>query len=157
MAKEVERKFLVANPRWRMLAEPGLAISQFYIAATPDRSVRVRIREGREATLTIKFGGDKRVRDEFEYPIPPEEAFEMRAFALGTVIAKRRHLVRHKGHVYEVDVFEGALNGLIVAELETEAEVPDADLPGWLGREVTGEAAFYNSSLAMHGLPALIA
>jgi CYTH domain-containing protein len=65
--------------------------------------------------------------------------------------------VRHRGHVYEVDVFEGALAGLIVAELETEAEVADADLPGWLGREVTGEAPFYNSSLAMHGLPALIA
>lgn len=157
MAKEVERKFLVANPRWRILAEPGIAIIQFYIATTPDRSVRVRIREGREATLTVKFGGDRRVRDEFEYPIPPDEALAMQAFALGAVIAKRRHIVRHKGHAYEVDMFDGALNGLVVAELETEVEVADADLPGWLGREVTGEAPFYNSSLAMHGLPALTA
>jgi adenylate cyclase len=156
MAKEVERKFLVSRADWRQFAEPGVAIVQFYIASTSDRSVRVRIRKGTEATLTVKFGGDKRIRDEFEYPIPPHDAREMMQFAIGAVIEKTRHLVRHRGHVYEVDVFAGALAGLVVAELETEAEVPDEMLPAWLGREVTGQAEFYNASLARHGLPELI-
>jgi CYTH domain-containing protein len=156
MAKEVERKFLVSRSDWRQSAEPGIAIVQFYIASTNERSVRVRIRKGTEATLTIKFGGDKRIRDEFEYPIPPDEAREMKQFAIGALIEKTRHLVRHRGHVYEVDVFGGALPGLVVAELETEAEVPDEMLPPWLGREVTGRAEYYNASLARHGLPELI-
>lgn len=156
MAKEVERKFLVARPDWRTAAGPGIAIMQFYLAAGADRSVRVRIRAGDTATLTMKFGEGQRVRDEFEYPIPSADAREMRAFAVGAVIEKRRHLVTHHGHVYEVDVFDGELSGLVVAELETEADVPDAHLPDWLGREVTGEAAFLNSSLARHGMPGLV-
>ena len=156
MAKEVERKFLVSRSDWRQFAEPGIAIVQFYIASTSERSVRVRIRKGSEATLTIKFGGDKRIRDEFEYPIPPDEAREMMQFAIGSLVEKTRHLVRHRGHVYEVDVFAGALTGLVVAELETEVEVPDELLPSWLDREVTGQAEFYNASLARHGLPELI-
>ena len=156
MAKEVERKFLVSRSDWRAVAEPGIAIVQFYIASTAERSVRIRIRRDSEATLTIKFGGDKRIRDEFEYPIPPEEARDMERFAIGAVIEKTRHLVRHRGDVYEVDVFGGALAGLVVAELETEKDVPDADLPAWLGREVTGEAAYYNASLARRGLPELV-
>lgn len=156
MAKEVERKFLVSRSDWRQSAEPGIAIVQFYIASTAGRSVRVRIRRGGQATLTIKFGGDKRVRDEFEYPIPADDAREMMQFAVGSVIEKTRHLVRHRGHVYEVDVFGGALAGLVVAELETEAEVPDDQLPSWLGREVTGQAEFYNTSLARHGLPEFV-
>jgi adenylate cyclase len=156
MAKEVERKFLVSRSDWRQFAEPGIAIMQFYLASTGERSVRIRIREGTEATLTLKFGGDKRIRDEFEYPIPPEEAREMLQFAIGAVVEKTRHLVRHRGFVYEVDVFGGALAGLVVAELETEAEVPDDMLPPWLDREVTGEAEYYNTALSRHGLPELI-
>lgn len=153
MAKEVERKFLVADERWRADAEPAGALRQFYLAAAPDRSVRVRIKDGRSARLTLKFGAGARERDEFEYDLPLGEAREMERFALGNVIEKTRSLVRHDGHVYEVDVFAGALAGLVVAELETEAEVPDARLPGWLGREVTGEPGYYNAALALEGLP----
>ena len=69
MAKEVERKFLVSRSDWRAVAEPGIAIVQFYIASTAERSVRIRIRRDSEATLTIKFGGDKRIRDEVSFLI----------------------------------------------------------------------------------------
>lgn len=153
MAREVERKFLVRDSGWRALADEGVLITQFYVAAGEDRSVRLRIRDGERALLTLKFGGAALVRDEFEYGIPLEDARAMERFAVGRVIEKTRYRVPHRGHVYEVDAFERSLAGLVIAELETEETVPDADLPSWLGREVTGEAAFYNASLALHGSP----
>lgn len=157
MVKEIERKFLVSGNAWRDLVEADIPIRQFYLAATPDRSVRVRVSNGASAKLTLKFGSKVRERDEFEYPIPLAEAEEMEAFAIGHVIEKTRHHVRHRGHLYEVDVFGGMLAGLVVAELETPEDVPDEMLPDWLGREVTGEQRFYNASLALGGIPEIAA
>lgn len=153
MAKEIERKFLVKSDGWRAAARQGASMRQFYVMAAPDRSVRVRIKDGRKARLTLKFGTHARIRDEYEMPLDLADAREMERFALGTVIEKTRHLVDHAGRTFEVDVFSGALAGLVVAELETAEDVADADLPAWLGREVTGETAFYNASLALKGLP----
>lgn len=153
MAKEVERKFLVTNADWRAFAEGSTAINQVYLAATAGRSVRVRVRDGATALLTLKFGVHGSPRDEFEYAIPLADATEMMAFAVGRIVEKVRHEVRHKGYLYEVDVFGGDLAGLVIAELETPDAVPDADLPAWLGREVTGEGAYYNASLARNGRP----
>ncbi|MDH6230603.1 adenylate cyclase [Mesorhizobium soli] len=152
MAKEIERKFLVASEDWREAVVEVLPMQQFYLATAPDRSVRVRLRQG-IAILTMKFGVKDRVREEFEYPIPMAEAEEMRAFAIGRVIKKVRHKVRHRNHIYEIDVFEGDYSGLVIAELETPDDVPDEDLPAWLGREVTGEAAYYNASMALRERP----
>ena len=152
MAKEIERKFLVANDEWRGHVTAVLPIRQFYLVAAPDRTVRVRIRDGK-ALLTLKFGVQAKERDEFEYPIPISEAEEMLAFVRGNVIEKTRHHVRHGGYLYEVDVFAGALEGLVLAELETQDDVPDTALPSWLGREVTGQPAYYNASLALVGRP----
>lgn len=157
MAKEVERKFLVRSEAWRGLVEAEIRIRQCYLAATAGRSLRVRIRDDASAQLTLKFGSHGRVRDEFEYPIPLEDAEEMMEFAIGHVIEKTRHHVRFGGFLYEVDIFTGHLAGLVIAELETPEDVPDRALPPWLGREVTGESAFYNASLARHGLPVVAA
>ena len=153
MAKEIERKFLVTSDDRRGQAGAKTAIRQFYLVAVNGRSLRVRIRDGSSAVLTLKFGAHGRERDEFEYPIPLRDAEEMQEFAVGLVIEKTRHEVRHNGYVYEVDVFAGALAGLVIAELETPDDIPVAKLPLWLGREVTGESAFYNASLARNGLP----
>ncbi|RWD96790.1 CYTH domain-containing protein [Mesorhizobium sp.] len=157
MGKEVERKFLVSDPAWRSLVEADIRIRQFYVAAQPGRTVRVRISDGRSAELTLKFGDRARERDEFEYPIPLHEAEELMTFAIGRVIEKTRHHVRHRGYLYEVDVFGGVLSGLVVAELETPEDVPDEMLPDWLGREVTGEQKFYNASLALGEIPEIAA
>jgi adenylate cyclase len=157
MAKEVERKFLVDGDGWRGLSEAAVPILQFYLAANTGRSVRVRISGGTSAMLTLKFGSHGRERDEFEYPIPLEDAEELTAFAVGHVIEKTRHHVRHCGYLYEVDVFGGSLAGLVIAELETPDLVPEASLPAWLGREVTGDAAYYNASLARNGMPVVAA
>jgi len=157
MGKEVERKFLVSSSVWLELAEVDIRIRQFYLAAAPGRTLRIRISDGTSARLTLKFGDRARERDEYEYPIPLADAQEMLAFALGRVIEKTRHHVRHRGYLYEVDVFGGPLAGLVVAELETPEDVPDEMLPDWLGREVTGESEFYNASLALGGIPEIAA
>ncbi|TPJ25531.1 CYTH domain-containing protein [Mesorhizobium sp. B2-7-2] len=157
MGKEVERKFLVSSPAWRDEVEAEIRIRQFYVAAQPGRSVRVRISDERSAKLTLKFGDRARERDEFEYSIPLGEAEELMAFAVGRVIEKTRHHVRHGGYLYEVDVFGGELAELVIAELETPEDISDEMLPDWLGREVTGESRFYNASLALGGNPEIAA
>ena len=113
MAKEVERKFLVKADGWRGLVEAAIPIRQFYLAATPGRSLRVRISGGTVAFLTMKFGRHARIRDEFEYPVPLEDAEELAAFAVGRIIEKTRHHVRHQGYLYEVDVSKGILTLMI--------------------------------------------
>src|SRR5689334_5608721 len=119
MAKEIERKFLVSSSAWRASVEAEIGIRQFYLAAGPARTVRIRISDGNAATLTLKFSGKGPGREEYEYTVPLAEAEEMQAFALGRVIEKTRHHVRHEDYLYEVDVFGGALAGLVIAELET--------------------------------------
>ena len=153
MAKEIERKFLVLDERWRDLVEEEIRIRQFYVAAGPGRTVRIRISDGATAVLTLKFSGRGRGRDEFEYPVPLAEAEEMQSFAIGRVIEKTRCHVHHGGYLYEVDVFGGELAGLVIAELETPDDVPAEALPAWLGREVTHEGRYYNASLALREVP----
>jgi len=149
MAKEIERKFLVAGCEWRKQVTRSMAFRQAYVASMEDRSVRVRIVDRRDATLTVKIGASALVRDEYEYAIPLEDAEELMESAPGVVIEKTRHTVEHGGFTWEIDVFEGQYEGLVVAEVEMHNENADPDLPAWLGREVTGDRRFSNQSLAM--------
>lgn len=149
MAKEIERKFLVAGGEWRNQVTRSMAFRQAYVASMEDRSVRVRIVDRRDATLTVKIGASALVRDEYEYAIPLEDAEELMQSAPGVVIEKTRHTVEHGGFTWEIDVFEGQYEGLVVAEVEMHNENADPDLPAWLGREVTGDRRFSNQSLAM--------
>ena len=153
MAKEIEQKFLVIGEGWREVATARRQLRQFYLATGDERSVRVRVVDGIEARLTLKFGGTGRIRDEFEYDLPLEDAEEMQAFAIGTPIVKTRHIVPVGDHVWEVDEFAEALAGLVMAEVECADPVPMAERPSWVGREVTEDAGFYNLSLALNGLP----
>lgn len=153
MAKEIERKFLIRNEGWRDHAIGSTRFVQFYLAGDADRSVRVRISDDTSAMLTLKFGTDPAARDEFEYPIALDDARQMRAFALGHAIDKTRHIVPWKGRTYEVDIFGAPFAGRALAELEGEINVSDADLPPWLGREVTGLGGYQNASLARNGWP----
>jgi len=73
----------------------------------------------------------------------------MQAFAVGRVITKIRHHVRHGGRLYEVDVSGGYLGGLVIAELEDADAASARRLPPWIGREVTGDPAYYNAALAL--------
>lgn len=149
MAKEVERKFLVKSEAWRDGVERAISIRQFYLAVGVDRSIRIRISDRTRAKLTLKFGAGQKERDEFEFDIPLHDALSMLEFSVGTVIEKIRYHVAHNGYLFEVDVYSGDLDGLIVAELETPDDVADSLLPSWIGREVTGDQRYSNAVLAL--------
>ncbi|TCR78295.1 CYTH domain-containing protein [Rhizobium sp. BK376] len=147
MAKEIERKFLVRDDRWRNSVSEVKHFRQAYIASMEDRSVRVRLANEEVATITIKLGRSL-TRDEFEYDIAATDAKELMCAAIGLVIEKKRHLVPYKGFTWEVDVFMGAHEGLIIAEVEMKSEDDNPELPDWLGQEVTGEYRYSNQALA---------
>ncbi|AEG05611.1 CYTH domain-containing protein [Sinorhizobium meliloti WSM1022] len=152
MAKEIERKFLVATDGWRQHADKGIRLRQAYVVTMEDRSVRVRIHGNKRARLTIKIGKSALVRNEYEYDLPMNDARELLTQAIGIVIEKRRFRIPHKGFTWEVDVYEGALEGLTVAEVEMKRETDLPNLPAWLGREITGDRRYSNQALATEGL-----
>lgn len=86
-------------------------------------------------------------RDEWEYEIPMADAAGMLAACEG-VIEKTRYIVpAANGLKWEIDVFGGRLQGLVLAEIELPAEDTPIDIPRFIAREVTGDAAYYNSNL----------
>jgi adenylate cyclase len=154
MPLEIERKFLVSDDRWREGVITSSQIRQAYIAHGSGRMgaiVRVRIR-GDRAMLTVKGPSSGLSRDEFEYEIPTADAEHMLSvMAIGNILHKTRHLVRHAGRTWEVDVFDAPHTGLVLAEIELLSETDTPALPDWLGAEVTGNVAYANATLA--GLP----
>ena len=156
MAKEIERKFLVRDESWKRTASEGSKIRQAYIMAMDGRNMRVRVRDSKRATLTIKAGGHGLTREEFEFDVPVKEAMPLFALKIGNLIEKTRYKVKHARHVWEIDVYGGALAGLIVAEVEMESETENPEIPGWVGPELTGNSAYSNQSLALKGLPEVL-
>ncbi|OON61954.1 adenylate cyclase [Massilia sp. KIM] len=146
MGVEIERKFLVVNEAWRSLGEPVL-LRQGYLCADPLRTVRVRI-EGDQGLLTIKSKNEGAARGEWEYPIPLLEAAELLdRLCERPLVEKYRRRIPYAGFVWEVDEFLGENAGLVVAEIELPAVDAEFALPDWIGREVTGDKRYYNSSL----------
>lgn len=152
MAKEIERKFLVKGDGWRSEVSSSTAFLQAYIASGEDRSVRIRIKDHARATLTIKIGRNLIARDEFEYEIPLADAQELADNAIGIVLEKTRHEVEHEGYTWEVDVYGGTYDGLIVAEVEIENEDASPELPDWVGKEITGDRRYSNVVMATEDL-----
>ncbi|MGY1408732.1 MULTISPECIES: CYTH domain-containing protein [unclassified Luteimonas] len=156
MPIEIERKFLVTGDGWRAAAHDVLPMAQGYIndlGAMDDggqkASVRVRI-QGKEAFLNLKSRELGSTRQEFDYPIPLDDARALLALCVGGVIDKLRHLVSHEGHLWEVDEFLGDNAGLVVAEIELSSADEHFALPPWAGREVTDTSRYYNLALASH-------
>jgi adenylate cyclase len=151
MAIEIERKFLVTSEGWRPRSEDKPRVfRQAYLALSERAVVRVRLDEtNATAWLCVKERKIGASRGEFEYPVPLADGRALLKLATGHVIEKQRFLVPHNGHVWEVDEFDGANAGLVVAEIELEHEDEAFSRPAWLGEEVTGEERYYNASLAL--------
>ena len=143
MATEIERKFLVTG---EIPDGDDTDIVQGYLSLDPDRTVRVRI-AGSRATLTIKGRTTGISRAEFEYTIPPEEAEQLLDLAIGTPIEKTRRRVPAGEHLWEIDTFHGANDGLVVAEIELGSESESFPHPEWLGEEVSADRRYLNSHL----------
>lgn len=144
---ETERKFLVLNDSFLLEAVRSYRIRQGYIAHDGGNTVRVRIRDD-QGFLTIKgpsLDGISRFEWERELPLPDAEA--LAALCHG-FIDKTRHLVPAGAErFFEVDVFHGANEGLVMAEIELAAPDEPFARPAWLGREVTGDRRYYNAYL----------
>ncbi len=150
MALEIERKFLVDGV-YQVDAHVSTRITQGYLTATPERTVRIR-RAGDRGFVTIKgpLNAAGTTRSEWEYEIPVAEAEAMLALCEPGVIDKTRHAVPYGDHLFEVDQFHGANEGLVLAEVELEDEDEAFRVPPWLGREVTGDPRYHNAMLARH-------
>ncbi|MCM1030844.1 MAG: CYTH domain-containing protein [Oscillibacter sp.] len=148
MMQEIERKFLVKGDGFKRLASTVLPICQGYLSSVPERSVRIRLR-GEKAYLTVKgmASRDGLSRFEWEKEIFPHEAEELIKLCEPGVIEKSRYLVPAGKHTYEVDEFHGDNEGLVVAEIELSTPEEEFIKPEWLGKEVTGDLRYYNSSL----------
>ena len=146
MATEIERKFLPANDDWRGLGS-GLPYCQGYLCAGNGQTVRVRT-VADAGYLTVKGMTCGIARSEYEYQIPHTDALEMlETLCLKPLIVKIRYRIPEGGFVWEVDEFLNENAGLIVAEIELQDPEQDFFKPSWIGKEVTNDPRYRNSSL----------
>jgi adenylate cyclase len=145
MGQEIERKFLVDTARWRP-AGTGVAYRQGYLSSHRERVVRVRL-EGEAGKLTIKGTNTGVSRLEFEYDVPREDAELLLALCERPLIEKVRHTEEHGGKTWEIDVFSGDNEGLIIAEIELSSEAEAFTAPPWATEEVSHDPRYYNANL----------
>ena len=145
---EIERKFLVINDSFKTEATQQYVIKQGYLNRNPERTVRVRTKNNK-AFLTIKGKSNSSgtTRFEWENQIDINEALELLKLTEGNIIEKTRYIIPYKNHTFEVDIFEGNQKGLILAEIELKDENETFEKPSWLGKEVTGDVRYYNSTM----------
>lgn len=151
---EIERKFLLGELPSSLTFARRRAILQGYLAIDGDTEVRVR-RTPAGSTLTIKHGrGEVRVEEEIE--LGARQADALWELTDGRRLQKSRRQMRVGGYDVDVDEYAGALDGLVVAEIEfvDEASSKAFEPPSWFGRELTGDPAYANRNLSMFGLPA---
>lgn len=146
MAKEIEHKYLVINNGFREMATDVKEICQGYLCRTPERVVRIRTK-GDKGYLTVKGKTIGASRLEFEYEIPYEDAIAMLDMCEGNILIKSRYIVPYEGYIWEVDEFHGSREGLITAEIELPDENTKYTIPTFVGENVTGNPAYYNSNL----------
>ncbi|MES9831248.1 MAG: CYTH domain-containing protein [Candidatus Thiodiazotropha sp. LLP2] len=150
MALEIERKFLVINEKWKDSVVSHAVLKQGYLATTTKASVRVRV-DGDQANINVKGSTVGISRREYEYPIPMEEAEELLDHLVtGAAIDKVRYKVKCGDHIWDLDLFQGANKGLVVAEVELSDEEESFEMPAWAGEEVSGDTRYYNASLVKH-------
>lgn len=149
MAVEIERKFLVKNDDFKLEAKRIHKIRQGYLNSNKNRAVRVRVwDEIGYLTIKGKSNASGTSRFEWEKEIPIAEAELLLLLCEPSVLEKNRYIIEHGNHTFEVDVFLGINDGLIVAEIELQDEDEPFSKPNWLGKEVTGDPKFYNASLS---------
>ena len=146
---EIERKFLVTSEDFKEEAFAKHQIAQGYLNSNPERTVRIRIK-GESGFLTIKGKNNDSgtTRFEWETEIALMEAKPLLDLCEKGILLKTRYEIQVGKHVYEVDVFHGENEGLIIAEIELSSEQEVFEKPNWLGKEVTGDNRYYNSYIS---------
>ena len=148
-SEEIERKFLVNGDAYRNEAFKQEVILQGFLSSVPERTVRVRTVDNL-GWITVKGIGNASgtTRFEWEKEISGTEAKDLLELCEPGRIEKTRYYVKSGEHTFEVDEFQGENQGLVIAEIELDAETEAFEHPKWLGEEVTGQIKFYNASLS---------
>lgn len=145
--EEIEYKYLVDLDKWNRIDKPkGELIVQGFIHNSKECVVRIRIK-GNKGFLTLKGETIGITRKEFEYEIPINEAEEIIKNFTKKHIRKTRYEIPYDNHTWEVDVFEGPLKGLILAELEVKSENEKFTIPDWVTENVSSDPKYYNAVL----------
>jgi len=147
VAIEIERKFLLNNDDWKKLTHTFKHYKQAYFCNTAKVSVRVRVTDD-AAWMSFKSSTIEISRFEYEYVVPLEDALHMiEQFSQGSVISKTRYFVPVGPHIWEIDIFDGDNDGLIVAEIELGHVDESFEIPTWVGQEVSDDVRYFNSNL----------
>lgn len=150
MKIEAKRKFLVSGQGWKASVVKTIHLRDGLVMHMPGTKLRVR-REAERAFLTLKGPRTGLSRREFNYEIPLNDADILLAdHCEGLLVERIRHLLHFGGLVWIVDVYEGALEGVITAEVELDYPHQDIELPGWVGTEVTGNPAYLHANMLQH-------
>lgn len=138
---------MVISDSYKDMAIARHEIAQGYLSRVPERTVRVRLRDD-EGFITIKGENNGAARDEYEYPIPADDARSIiDSLCEGAVVSKTRFIVPFAGMTWEIDEFHGRHEGLVIAEIELPDEDAEYELPPFVGKKVTGDPRYYNSNL----------
>ena len=144
---EIERKYLLHSLPENLESYPCLQIEQGYLNIDPV----IRIRRADDTyTLTYKGKGFL-LREEYNLPLDRNAFEHLKEKIDGRLIQKRRYLIPlDDSHTIELDIFEGSLAPLQLAEVEfaTKEEAISFLPPAWFGEEVTYSPDYHNSTLS---------
>ena len=146
MGIEIERKFLVVGQPCLEWGE-GTFYKQGYASRGQHLTTRIRI-AGKQGIITLKGETQGLQRAEFEYLIPLEDAHALLEMCEGGIIEKYRWKVPFDSLIWEVDVFLGANQGLVLAEVELESVDQEVQFPSWIGQEVSYDSRYFNGALS---------
>ncbi|MBP7507886.1 MAG: CYTH domain-containing protein [Prolixibacteraceae bacterium] len=147
MGKEIERKYLVDVEKWGGKGTP-VEIKQAYLSIENGKIIRIRT-SGKKAYLTIKGNLMGITRDEFEYPVPYADALQLMNFSVSFPVEKTRYIFPSGEIKWEIDVFHGLNDGLIIAEVELTSEDQEFEKPDWILEEVSHDERYFNFNLSL--------
>ncbi len=156
--REIERKWLVKSIPENLEEFPCLKIEQAYLNASP--TVRVRLENDR-CYLTYKGahdtpGNSDLSHSEFNLPLDASAYEHLKEKRDGILLCKKRYVIPYSDGLHiELDVFEGELSPLVLAEVEfpTEEAALSFTGPDWFAEDVTSDVRYKNSTLALRGKP----
>ena len=121
MAVEIERKFLVRSEAWRSLVTAEASVRQAYLASGERSTTRVRIKNGTEATVTIKSKRAELRRLEIEYPISVLDAETLLSLRHSGLIEKARFIVPWHGNHRAVAILQRVLGATAIPSVGKSA------------------------------------
>ena len=146
---EIERKYLIKTLPENLEQYPLRVLEQGYLCTTP--VVRIR-KDNDKYELTYKSGG-LMARQEYNLPLTADAYEHLRLKVDGRIISMKRYMLPLREYTIELDIFEGDLAPLMLAEVEFSSieEANAFEPPEWFGEDVTFDGRYHNSCLSKMG------